>query len=155
MDKNFNIVLCGFMGCGKTTLGQQLASLTGREFIDTDAYIEGKTGLTINEIFAKYGEDYFRALEKKCISKVAQKSNCIIATGGGTVLDKDNVLSLKSNGKIFFLDVPFDVICHRVYRCTNRPLAQNLDKSNLKKLFNTRQKIYKACADFTVNATQP
>ena len=51
MDKNFNIVLCGFMGCGKTTLGQQLAALTGREFIDTDAYIEGKTGLTINEIF--------------------------------------------------------------------------------------------------------
>ena len=152
MKEHLNIVLCGFMGCGKTTVGQRLAALTGRAFIDTDTYIEKKVGLPINEIFSKYGELHFRELEKICVAEIAPHPNCVIATGGGTILDKSNVLALKNNGKIFFLDAPFEMIFFRISTCTNRPLAQTLSKDELKNLFEARRRVYLNCTDFVVDA---
>ncbi len=154
MKENFNIVLCGFMGCGKTTVGQRLAAITRRKFIDTDEYIEKKAGLTVSEIFSKYGEPHFRELEKTCLTEITQNFNCVIATGGGTVIDKDNVSLLKSTGKIFFLDVPFETILSRISTCTNRPLVQTLSKNELKNLFESRRQVYLDCADIIVGAKQ-
>lgn len=153
MKENLNIVLCGFMGCGKTTVGRRLAALTGRKFIDTDAYIEKKAGLTVSEIFSKYGEAYFRELEHKCVTEIAQNANCIIATGGGTVLDERNVLALKNNGSLFFLDVPFETIFSPISN-SNRPLVKALSKEDLEILFEARRSAYLDCADFVVEAKQ-
>ena len=153
MKENLNIVLCGFMGCGKTTVGRRLAAFTGRNFIDTDAYIEKKAGLTVSEIFSKYGEAYFRELEHKCVSEIAQNANCIIATGGGTVLNNENALALKSNGSLFFLDVPFETIFSRISN-SNRPLVKALSKDKLEILFEARRSAYLDCADFVVEAKQ-
>lgn len=153
MKENLNIVLCGFMGCGKTTVGRRLAAITGRNFIDTDAYIEKKAGLTVSEIFSKYSEAHFRELEHKYVLEIARNSNCIIATGGGTVLDESNVLALKNNGKIFFIDVPFDEIFSRISN-SNRPLVKGLSKDKLEILFEARRSAYLDCADFVVEAKQ-
>lgn len=151
MKENFNIVLCGFMGCGKTTVGQHLSAITRRKFIDTDEYIEKKASLTVSDIFSTYGEAYFRELEKTCLTEITQNFNSIIATGGGTVIDKDNVSSLKSTGKIFFLDAPFEEIFSRISN-SNRPLVKTLSKDELKNLFEARRGIYLNCADFVLDA---
>ena len=100
-----NIVLCGFMGCGKTTVGKILSEKLSMKFVDVDELIEQEQGMTISEIFEKYGEIGFRKIENETIKKVSQWNNAIVSTGGGSVLNVDNVTALKSSGKIFFLDV--------------------------------------------------
>ena len=81
-----NIILCGFMGCGKTSVGRRAAELTGRELCDLDRYIEERAGMTVSEIFDRYGEEGFRRLERQAAREVAGTPGLIIASGGGTVL---------------------------------------------------------------------
>ena len=78
-----NIVLCGFMGCGKTTIGKMLAERTGRKFMDTDQYIEESQKMEIPEIFSRQGEEYFRYLEYRACCDLAKMQNLVISTGGG------------------------------------------------------------------------
>lgn len=113
MGKN-NIVLCGFMGCGKTTVGKQLAKITNMEYIDLDQYIEQQQSTTISNIFAQHGEEYFRDLEHNAAKELSQKQGCIIAAGGGTLLYKRNVQALKQNGTVVLLNVPLNTIKHRL-----------------------------------------
>ncbi len=144
-----NIVLCGFMGCGKTSVGKNLAKITGRPFVDTDELIEEEQSIPISEIFSLYGEDYFRNLEFEMCKKVSKMDNVIVSTGGGAMTFDRNVKALKENGVVVFLDVPFNIICKRIGDGNTRPLFK--DKSKAKKLYYERQSKYEKAADFTLN----
>lgn len=146
-----NIVLCGFMGCGKTTVGKILAEKLSMKFVDVDDLIEQEQEMTISEIFEKYGEIGFRKIENETIKKVSQWNNAIVSTGGGSVLNNDNVTALKSSGKIFFLDVTADTVLARLKNNTTRPLLQRPDKEKaVNDLMNERRSKYEACADFVI-----
>lgn len=155
MDKK-NIILCGFMGCGKTTVGKQLAKITDREYVDMDIYIEQKTGKTIKDIFAQQGEAYFRELEHTAALELAQKSNMIISAGGGTLLFERNVSALSKSGTIVLLDVPLGTIRFRLRNDTKRPLLQRPDKNKvMAQMYNERLPLYKKAADISVKASKP
>ena len=109
-----NIILCGFMGSGKTVVGTELAKITGRKFVDTDEMVEKKQGVAIKAIFATRGEEYFRDLEWEVCKEVAQMKDAVISTGGGAMTFQRNVDAVKNSGKIVFLDADFDVICKRI-----------------------------------------
>ena len=85
-----SIILCGFMGAGKTSVGKELANRHNLKFIETDEYIEKKQNMTIKEIFEKYGEDYFRDLENEVTREISNSENCVVSTGGGLMTYKRN-----------------------------------------------------------------
>lgn len=144
-----NIVLCGFMGSGKTVVGNELSKIMGRKFVDTDELIEQEQGVAIKAIFATHGEDYFRDLEFECCKKVAELKNCVVSTGGGALTFERNVEALKKNGKIVFLDAGFDVICDRIGNSNNRPLFQDREKARA--LYDERKSKYLHAADYVVD----
>lgn len=144
-----NIVLCGFMGSGKTVVGKELAKIMGCRFVDTDEMIEEEQGVAIKAIFASRGEDYFRDLEFEMCKKVAGLKNCVVSTGGGALTFERNVDAIKKGGKVVFLDASFDVICSRIGDSTTRPLFQ--DKEKAKVLYDVRKSKYKAAADYIVD----
>ncbi len=139
-----NIILTGFMGTGKTTLGRLLAEKIGYRFVDTDAQIEKQTGKSISEIFATQGEATFRQFETNLVKKLAEESGLIIATGGGLVLNPDNVTELKRSGQIFCLTASPKEILQRVNRQGNtRPLLQEDDPlQKIVTLLQQRDPIY-------------
>ncbi len=144
-----NIILCGFMGSGKTVVGKELSRILGRKFIDTDEYIEQQNGVSIKAIFASRGEDYFRELEHNACKELASEKSCVISTGGGALTFERNVEILKQSGKVVFLDASFEVICERIGNNTNRPLFQDRDKAKL--LFDERHEKYAKAADFIID----
>lgn len=144
-----NIILCGFMGSGKTVVGGELAKIMGRKFVDTDELIEAQQGVAIKAIFATHGEDYFRDLEFECCKEVAQYKNCVVSTGGGALTFQRNADALKQGGKIVFLDADFDVICERIGNSATRPLFQDREKA--KALYDERKSKYLAAADYVIN----
>ena len=144
-----NIILCGFMGSGKTVVGSELAKIMGRRFVDTDELIEEEQGVAIKAIFAMYGEEHFRDLEYECCKNVSRLKNCVVSTGGGALTFERNVEALKDSGKIVFLDADFDVICDRIGDNTNRPLFQ--DKEKARALYDERKSKYLACADIVID----
>lgn len=144
-----NIILCGFMGSGKTVVGNELAKIMGRKFVDTDELIEKEQGVAIKAIFAARGEDYFRDLEWECCKKVSQLKKCIVSTGGGAVTFERNVEALKQGGKIVFLDADFDTVCDRIGNSKTRPLFQ--DKEKAKALYDERKPKYLAAADYVIS----
>lgn len=150
-----NLVLTGFMGTGKTSLGKLLAEKLGRGFVDLDQKIEQDTGMTIPQIFEKYGEKYFRELEKNAVKEVSARKNLVIATGGGTVKDKENIKLLKDSGVMVCLTTEPEEIFRRTERRGERPVLDAGDEDRLnkiKKLLAQRQKYY-AQADYTVDTT--
>ena len=144
-----NIVLCGFMGAGKTVVGKELAKIMGRKFVDTDEMIEEETGISIPAIFAARGEEYFRELEYEMGKKTANLKNVVVSTGGGAMTFERNVEAIKKGSKVVFLDASFDVICDRVGDASSRPLFKN--KENAKKLYDERREKYLAAADYIIN----
>lgn len=151
-----NIILCGFMGCGKTTVGKNLQRRSGMNMIDTDAYIEKKQGMKISEIFDKYGESYFRDLEYDACCELSKKSGIIISTGGGALTFERNVQALKKNGTIVLIDVPIDTIKERLKNDTTRPLLQRPDRDKaMKDLYEKRMPLYKKAADIVVDGELP
>lgn len=144
-----NIVLCGFMGSGKTVVGRELAKIMGAKFVDTDELIEREQGVAIKAIFAAHGEDYFRDLEYEMCKKVAQMKGAVVSTGGGAMTFARNVEAIKKGSKVVFLDASFDVICDRIGNSTTRPLFQ--DKEKAKRLYDERKDKYLAAADYVVN----
>jgi len=112
---NFNIVLCGFMGCGKTSVGKQLSLKTGLNFIDTDRYIEKTSGLPVSEIFKIYGEAHFRNLEKICVKTVSTSASAIISTGGGVILDEKNIFYLNPDiYRLIYLLLILIIVLYRI-----------------------------------------
>jgi shikimate kinase len=150
-----NIILTGFMGVGKTSLGKLLAQKLGRGFIDLDEKIEHDTNLTIPQIFEKYGEKYFRELEKAAVKEVSTRKNIVIATGGGTVKDEENLQLLKNSGVIICLTTEPEEIFRRTARCGERPVLDgggNERLETIKKLLAEREKFYNQ-ADFNIDTT--
>ena len=140
-----NIVLIGMPGCGKTTVGKELAKAINKEFIDTDEEIVKREGISIPEIFKALGEAGFRKIESEIIKDVAARQGLVIATGGGAVLKEENTKLLKGNGIVFFLDRDLSNIA----ATSDRPLSSN--REDLKKRYNERYPIYCKSADFKIS----
>ena len=121
-----NIILCGMMGAGKTTIGVKIAELTGRRWYDTDQMIVDRYG-NISDIFEYYGEEYFRRLESDIVKELAKEDNLIISTGGGLVLKRENNELLQANGKIVFLRAALETLIKRLKVSDDRPLLQAVD----------------------------
>lgn len=152
MQKN-NLVLIGFMSVGKTTVGQRIAQMLNKSFIDTDKKIEDTLGISINEVFHKKGEKYFREIERQVIQRIAGYENCVISTGGGVVLNKSNLDLLKKNGIIVCLTAPAEVIYERVKNNNDRPLLARKDPySRIQQMLKDREALYQ-CADFYVDTS--
>src|SRR3972149_10794515 len=113
-----NIILIGFRGTGKTTIGKMLAQRLGKEFVDADEYLEKKEGNTIKDIFAEGGEKLFREIETQIIAELCRLDNRVRATGGGAILQEENVRALKKSGIIILLEADADTIYKRIHRDT-------------------------------------
>lgn len=148
-----SIVLCGFMGCGKSTVGKLLAENLGFKLCDSDAVIEQREGTTVTEIFANKGEAYFRALESQVIHELSLKNGLIIATGGGAVMNPENAENLRKGGFVVHLDITPEAVLKRLENDTTRPLLQRNDKeSAVRELLSKRNPIYSSVAHCTVDA---
>lgn len=150
-----NIVLTGFMGTGKNAIGKRLAQELNLKFVDTDTIIEDEEGTTISEIFEKKGEEYFRKREKEVVKKVAQEESQVISTGGGVVLDEENVSHLRRNGFIICLWASPEVIEERTREETHRPLLEGEDrKKKIRELLAYRKTFYHKNADYMVDTSR-
>jgi shikimate kinase len=121
-----NLILIGFMGSGKSSVGRQLSKVLDMKFIDTDNYIEKKVNMRVKDIFTLKGEEYFRHLEREFIQEIAKMNHTVIATGGGVISSKQNITLLKKNGFVVYLDCTLDCILERVSRRNTRPLLNNV-----------------------------
>lgn len=152
MEKN--IVLIGFMGTGKTAVGRRLANKLKMQFLDTDDDIERVSGMSVGRIFNEFGEVRFRSEEKLAVKRAIKRTNCVIATGGGIVLDSENFNMLSQNGIIIALKAAPEEIQKRVSKRNSfRPLLGN-DKSleRIKELLAERESLYDA-ADYIIETT--
>ncbi len=150
-----NIVLCGFMGSGKTTIGRKLARLTNLEFFDSDQYIEKQEGKNILEIFREKGESYFRELEIRYVRELSQKRGIVLSLGGGSVISNENVEAVKESGLLIYLDTPYHRIVQNLAHSYTRPL---LDKPNpardTRRLYNARKATYRRVSDCSVRSAR-
>ena len=151
MDKN--IVLIGMMGAGKTTVGKLLAQRLRRPFVDTDALIEEQEGRSIPDIFARDGEEVFRALEQKIARELSGKSGLVIACGGGLPTQEEAIAALKENGLVFWLDrdpgETYDSL-----NVSHRPLARS-GRSDFIKRYQDRASTYRNWSDHVIRAESP
>ncbi len=148
------IILIGFMGVGKTSVGERLAKKLQFDFMDMDYKIEEIENKKITEIFEKYGESYFRELENKVIKEYIQHENIVISTGGGIITTKENIEILKNEELVIFLDANVEtIIKHLSNEVNKRPLLK--DNSNLYKkiedLLSVRYEKYKDVCDISID----
>lgn len=148
-----NIVLIGFMGSGKTTVGIRLSYKWKRPFLDTDKLIECREGRTISEIFAAEGEEYFRTLETELLKELSLKiHNQILSVGGGTPLREENRNFLKQIGTVVYLRVRPQTVYERLKGDTTRPLLQGEDPlSKITELLDKRWRLYEEAADLIID----
>ena len=151
---NKNIILCGFMGSGKTVTGKALANRLNMDFIDIDAFIEENEKTSISDIFEKKGEEYFRNLETKAAITLGSRQNTVISCGGGTVLNPKNVTALKQNGDLFYLSVTPETVIKRLKNNSSRPLLAENKEEKIKTLLKSRLPFYKAVADYIIDSNQ-
>jgi 3-phosphoshikimate 1-carboxyvinyltransferase len=145
-EKPMNIVLIGYMGAGKTTVAKLLSELTGLPLLETDSETIVLSGLaSINEIFERNGEAYFRQLENKAVTATSLKTGLIISCGGGVVMKFDNIAALRKFGKIIYLAASFDTILQRLDNSDSRPLFK--DESMARLLYQIRLPLYTQYAD--------
>lgn len=143
------IYLCGFMGCGKSHIGRMLAHTTGRPLADLDRVIVEREGMSIPEIFEKYGEAHFRTLEAKYIRELS--GGYIVATGGGALINDSTAQFARESGFSVFINTSFETCYKRIKNDANRPLAVNSTPEQLRELFNTRSAIYRRNSMAMVN----
>lgn len=141
-----NIVLTGFMASGKSTIGAEISDISGMRLIDTDKMIETESKMTINEIFAKFGEGYFRDLESKAISKASKQKQVVISTGGGAVLRTENIEMLRKSGVVFNLEPSLATIRERLCDArSTRPLLADAEINEVFERFHSRKPYYDNC----------
>lgn len=147
-----NIVLIGFMGCGKSSIGAKLAKVFQCPLIDTDQVLEEEFGCTISEFFEREGEEEFRKRETMLLERFIQKKEkMVLATGGGMPLRAENAALLKKIGTVFFLKVTPEETLARLENDTTRPLLMGEDKEKkVRKLFAERMPKYMAAADYVI-----
>ncbi len=140
-----NVYLTGMMGCGKSSIGKQIAKRRGCRFVDLDAEIERLAGMRIPAIFEQRGEDGFRDLETAALREIAQDFEGLVACGGGVILREENVRIMKGSGKIVYIRRPIEMILRDV-KTTHRPLlAQGKEKAA--QIFAQRKPLYETYAD--------
>lgn len=149
-----NIILCGFMGCGKTSVGRRFARQAKREYIDLDLQLEEETGLTVAELFERFGVARFRDLEHEAIRGLARRIGCVVATGGGALTFARNIAAIDRRDTVVFLDAPFEV-CYGRIKNSDRPLVRSNTPEALRQLFDTRRAAYLAAASTAVDAALP
>jgi shikimate kinase len=148
---NTNIVLIGFSGCGKTTVGRRLAKIRQAEFADTDIILEKEAGMSVAKIFEDFGEDYFRGLETETIRKTVSGGGKVISTGGGCVKNEINMRLLAENGVIVYLKCSAAKIYENVKHDTTRPLLNADDKlKRIEEMLEQRAMLYEKYAQITV-----
>ena len=153
-----NIILIGFRGTGKTTIGKMLAQRLGKEFVDADEYLEQKEGKTVKDIFAEGGEKLFREIETHVIAELCRLDDRVVATGGGAILREENVKTLKKSGIIILLEADVDTIYKRIHKGTvteqRRPSLTNRGAyEEIEYLLEYRRPLYDRTADFVINTT--
>ena len=145
-----NVVLVGFMGVGKTTIGTKLAKILHYNFIDIDAFIQEEQNTSISEIFNLYGENYFRKIEQKALHQVLNLDNYVIATGGGTPCFYNNIDLINKKAESIYVSMPAKAIYSRLINAkTSRPLVKNKSENDLLQYIETtlsyREKFYNKC----------
>jgi shikimate kinase len=149
-----NIILTGFMGVGKTSVGTQLARDLGYAFVDTDVLIEADQQIAINEIFEQYGEPYFRGIETKIIQHVLHSDRQVVSTGGGAVLRDENRAAFKKAGLVVCLTARPEVVFERIKNETHRPLLKTPDPMvRIKELLDSRARFYNQ-ADLIIDTSE-
>lgn len=152
IKKNRPVYLCGFMGSGKSTVGKLLAKRLGKEFIDLDDYIEEREGMSIPQIFEQKGEPYFREKESEALADLPASAG-VVATGGGTLLKKENGDKAKSLGTVVYIDAPFELCYERIKGDSNRPIAFNSTKEQLLERYEQRRPLYCENSEFSVDGS--
>jgi len=147
-----NVVLVGFMGAGKSSVGRLLARRLGRCFVETDDMITAREGRSIPEIFAERGEAHFRALEEEALRLLALKSGDVIATGGGLPCRDGRPAALRALGTLVWLRGDFDTVYARAQRAGERPMLAGRGREEIEALYRTREPYYRQ-ADLTVDTT--
>jgi len=152
-----NIFLVGLMGAGKTTVGKQLAKRLGKTFYDSDQVIEARTGVKISTIFELEGEAGFRKRETAIVKELAAMDGVVLATGGGTVLAKENREVLQAHGHVIYLRAKVKDLWQRLRHDKHRPLLQNVDiRKKLEQLYDERHPLYTEAASIIIDtAHQP
>jgi shikimate kinase len=142
------------MGSGKTAVGRRLATLLGKQFYDSDAEIERRTGVDIRYIFEKEGEARFREREREVIADLTALDDVVVSTGGGAVVDAENRERLATSGIVIWLQASVDTQLQRTGPSRNRPLLQTADRrAVLERLRAIREPLYDAIADLRVDTT--
>lgn len=145
-----SIVFVGLMGAGKTAIGRKVAQTLGLGFIDSDHEIESVSRMTIPELFERYGEAEFRALEQRVIGRVLENGPQVLSTGGGAFMNEQTRSAIAAHGISIWLKADLDLLMDRVAKKQNRPLLQNANpRAVLAKLMDERYPVY-AFADLTV-----
>lgn len=145
-----NIVLCGMMGSGKTTVARALENIYGFSVVDTDEIIVRRHG-EINAIFRDLGEQAFRDIESQTVKEVSALDGYVISLGGGVVLRRSNVEELKKNGKIFYLRTRAETVIARVKGDSSRPLLQGNLEERVHAILKDRSKVYEEAADVVID----
>jgi shikimate kinase len=149
------IVLIGFMGAGKSSVGRTLARMTGLLRFDTDEIVADRFGLSISEIFAVHGEEKFREAETDALRELSGKGQAIIVTGGGIILRPENIGLLRELGTIFYLSADEETLFARISRRTTRPLLQTANpRATFKELLAARRPLYGNAADVEVDTSR-
>lgn len=147
-----NILLSGFMGCGKTTVGRRLSKMLSVPVVDIDAEICKRENMTINEIFERHGENYFRQLERKVLSDFSQQEDIIISGGGGAMTFKENFDAVRSS-LVIYMKADEEFLFRNISRSSDRPLMRTDDpRARIHELLTYRSPLYEAHCDETVNA---
>ena len=146
----YNIYLIGFMGAGKSRLGQTINRIYRLETIDTDRAIEKKEGLSVREIFESRGREYFMEREVRLMKKLSGRKGIVVSTGGGTVLQEENREIMKA-GKVIYIRTPFEEILKRVKRRKTRPMIDGKSDEEIYELMKAREKIYENTADYIID----
>jgi shikimate kinase len=149
-----NVYLIGPMGSGKTAVGRRLAALLGKEFFDSDAEIEKRTGVDVRYIFEKEGEARFREREREVIADLTALPDIVVATGGGVILDPKNRERLAATGVVVYLETGIDTLVRRTKAAKTRPLLVGEDpRTVLEKLMVVRRPLYEGIADLRIETT--
>jgi shikimate kinase len=146
------VILVGFMGAGKSSVGRLLARRLGRCFVETDDMITAREGRSIPAIFAERGEAYFRALEDETVRLLALKSGEVIATGGGLFCREGRPEALRALGTVVWLTGDFDVLYERARRAGERPMLAGRSREEVEALYRAREPYYRQ-ADLAVDTT--
>ncbi len=148
-----NIILTGFMATGKTCVGRRLAGRLGYDFVDLDASVEAEAGMPVSQIFASQGETTFRELEARMVEQAAGRPGCVVATGGGAIMNPRNLAILKSSGVVIALTADPEIILSRIGGGEDRPMLRGGEKrERIRLLLEERAPAY-ARADLTVDTS--